>query len=86
MITIQTNSELDVAAEEFFQAAYKYYVKLKKHAPSEIGGVIWVRRGTEMVAYSHMEKYTQQVCEMTYDTAKDELVFTEPNHPDESED
>jgi hypothetical protein len=85
MTNIETNSELDTAAEEFFQAAYKYRQALKRHAPKEDGGVIWVRRGNEIVAYSHMGRYTQQICELTYDMAKDSLLFTEPVHPDDSD-
>ncbi len=82
MIIIETNSDLDKAAEEFFQAAYKYRSAIKKYAPKELGGVIWVRRGTEMIAYSEMGKYTEQICTMTFDTSKDELVFTEPKRED----
>lgn len=80
---IETNSELDRAAEEFFQAAYRYREKLKKHAPQSVGGVIWVRRGNQMIAYSESARYTEQVCSMTHDRAKDELVFTWADETDE---
>ncbi len=79
MIVIDTNSELDLAAEEFFRAAYKYREAMKRHAPKELGGVIFVRRDSECLVYSEMERYTQQVCSMTHDRAKDEMVFTEAN-------
>lgn len=82
---IETNSELDRAAEDFFAAAYRYCEALKRHAPQSLGGVLWVKRGGELLAYSEMGRYSQQIMSMTHDTAGDRLVFTEANDPHEEE-
>lgn len=85
MVIIDPNTEDDKEAEKFFQAAYRYRTWLKRTHPSALGGVIWLRRGSEMVAYSENGRYTDQICSVTHETAGDELVFVEAKHPREDE-
>lgn len=77
MIEIETNSELDKAAEKFFNAALEYRSFIKRHHPQILGGVIWVRRGNESVAYSECDRYTRQLASMAFDSHSDKLIFTE---------
>lgn len=83
MIEIERGSELDKAAEEFFAAAYRYRAAIKKHAPSQLGGVLWLRRGVECVVYSEHEGYTRDIASMQHDRHLDKIVFAEADEPEE---
>jgi hypothetical protein len=76
-IEIEPGSELDRAADAFFKAARAYREAMKSRAPTELGGVVFVRRGHESVVYSQSERYTQQIAAMSFDRHKDEIVFSE---------
>jgi hypothetical protein len=81
-VTIEDGTELDREAELFFKAAYRYRQYIKRHHSATLGGVIWVRRGNELIAYSECQQYTEQICSVTHSTAGDKLVFDEVSHPD----
>lgn len=81
-VPIDPNTPDDKEAEKFFRAAYRYRAWLKREHPSAMGGVIWLRRGNEMVCYSECGHYTDQICSVTHKTAGDELVFVEAKHID----
>ena len=78
MKAIEPGSILDAAAEAFVAAGRAYREAMKRHAPSHVGGVIFVTfESGECVVYSESERYARQIQTMSHDRFKDEIVFSE---------
>lgn len=71
MKEILPGSDLDEAAEELFAAFAKYREFVKRNYRDRLAGVMWIRRGNELIAYSENGKYSDQVCRLTFDAARD---------------
>lgn len=71
---IEAGSDLDIATEELFAAWHKYRNFIKRHHRDRLAGVMWIRRGTELLCYSESERYTQQLCSLTFDAARDSFA------------
>ena len=77
MKEIIPESDLDKAAEELYNAVYKYREFLKRNYRDRLAGVIWLRRGNEVVVFSENGKYTEQVCRLTWDSRGDSFSLIE---------
>lgn len=75
-IEIEPGSELDKAAQEFLAAARKYRQAVKKYAPKQFGGIIWLKAENEVVIYSESGRYANQIGTMTFNEFGNEIVFT----------
>jgi hypothetical protein len=68
---IEPGSGLDQAADELFNAWYKYREFVKRNHRDRLTGVMIVRRGLELILHSESERYSNQVMSLTYDPRSD---------------
>lgn len=78
MKAIEQGTPLDIAAQTLIAAGRAYREAMKRNAPAELGGVIFVTfESGECVVYSESSRYSRQMQAMAHDRFKDELVFAE---------
>ncbi len=77
MKDVDPGSGLDDALNELFAAVYKYREYVKRHHRDRLAGVMWIRKGNELIAYSENARYTEQVCRLTWDSRGDSFSVEE---------